>query len=84
MPEETPLKGEREAAVKMLDEHCHRLMEHFDSVQIFVTRNEEARMDGTFLVNRGAGNWLCRYGQIREWLIFEEEKIRQAARPVAD
>lgn len=75
------LKAEREAAVKMLDDHCNKLMEHFDSVQIFVTRNEQARADGTLQVNRGAGNFYTRYGQLREWSLYEDARIFHQAKP---
>lgn len=78
------LKAEREEAVRMLDEHCNQLMEHFDSVQIFVTRHEEAKAGGTIYVNRGAGNWFARCGQIREWVVFEDQKIRETAKPTRE
>lgn len=56
------------------------LLEHFDTVQIFVTRHMPAEMDGTVMCNRGGGSWNARYGQIREWLIYEEQRIRECAR----
>lgn len=71
--------NEHEGYVKMLDAHCAKLGEHFDTVHIFVTRHEGDR-DQTRMVNRGSGTWFSRFGQIREWLIYEEERIRESAR----
>lgn len=45
------------------------LGEHFDSVQVFVTRYMPAEVDGTRNLNIGVGNWFTRYGQVREWLV---------------
>lgn len=48
-----------------------QLMEHFDTVQIFVTRQNEGA-EGTVNANWGAGNWFARYGQVRGWLIYQD------------
>ncbi len=53
------------------------LMEHFDSVAIFVTRHEPAEKDGTVNASWGAGNWFTRYGQIRTWVLKEEARTAQ-------
>jgi len=45
------------------------LFKHFDTVQIFATR-QDAR-DGTASVKIGLGNWFARYGQISLWLESE-------------
>jgi hypothetical protein len=50
------------------------LGEHFDTVQVFVTRHGP---DGTGNAGFGEGSWYARYGQVREWLIREDEKIRR-------
>lgn len=81
MPSDEYTKEEREQDVKLLDDCCAKLSEHYDTVQIFFTRNEGSRLDGTVTCNRGSGNWCARYGQIREWLVYEDERIREAARP---
>lgn len=47
-----------------------RLSEHFDTVQIFVTRQTS---DGTVNCQWGSGNWFARYGQIKQWLVKEDE-----------
>jgi hypothetical protein len=55
---------------------CSSLMEHFDTVQIFCTRNQPDASDpnggGTVNVQFGMGNWFARYGQVREFVIYEE------------
>ncbi len=71
--------NEHTDAVKMLDKHVNELSEHFENVHIFVTRHEGEK-DQTRCVNRGSGNWFARYGQIREWLVYEDQKIRECAK----
>jgi hypothetical protein len=54
------------------------LGEHFDTVQIFVTRSEP---DGeTVTVQLGSGNWCAREGFVREWLVRQDERARQRIR----
>lgn len=52
------------------------LIEHFDTVQIFVTRHEAGRCDGTIHVIHGEGNYFARLGQISEWVVQERERAR--------
>lgn len=56
------------------------LGEHFDAVHIFASRCESGRLGGTVFVNMGTGNWFTRYGQIREWIVYEDESTRTNAR----
>lgn len=63
----------------LVQQHVNQLAEHFDSVQIFVTAYDGSH-DRTRTVNLGAGNWFSRYGQVREWVIYEDEKIKLYAR----
>lgn len=46
------------------------IMEHCDSVRIFVTKDGDGRGDdkATLAYNRGDGNWFAQYGQIVEWV----------------
>lgn len=67
---------ERDQHIKRIDDHCHQLMERYDSVQVFVTKHTEIENGGTIHFNRGCGNWMARYGQIQEWMIYEDERIR--------
>lgn len=71
---------QKEADKKRVADTVQNLMEHFDTVQIFVTRHMPAEVDGTLCLNRGNGHWCARYGQIREWLVYEDERIKICAR----
>lgn len=62
------------AAVKAALE---RLGPQFDAVHIFATRYEQQE---TVTVSMGTGNWFARYGQIRSWLLREDEGTRMRAR----
>jgi hypothetical protein len=57
-------------------EAAQLLAEHFDSVQIFVSRHEQTTHGGTININYGTGNWFARYGQINNWLTREDEYER--------
>lgn len=48
-------------------QHINDLMMRFDSVQVFVTRQESPEI-GTVAFSDGRGNWYARYGQITEWV----------------
>ena len=51
------------------------LAEHFDSVQIIVTRHgTEESNENTTVVSSGKGNWFARYGSVREWLTKEDAR----------
>lgn len=69
-----------EEAVARLTRHVNELGEHFDTVQIFVTRHEPGVCDGTLEVNHGCGNFYARESQIRAWVIRQEEQVRIKAR----
>lgn len=74
MAESTP---EAEADLSKIQEHIDALMEHFDTVQIFVTRFEHENDKQTVSVNLGGGSWQARYGQIVEWLVRTDERTRK-------
>lgn len=63
-----------------LERACEALGEHFDSVQIFVTRHEPGALNGTIHANWGCGNFFTRYGVVRQWLIKEDERTREGVR----
>lgn len=69
-----------EADIELVKKHVEALGEHFDSVHIFCTRHEAGEENGTVQLNQYAGNFFARYGQVREWLIRQEEQSRQAVR----
>lgn len=52
------------------------LMEHFDAVQIFTNRVDLDGADETTTVTYGRGNFLSRYGQIKQWAIKIDESVR--------
>lgn len=60
---------------KILKKHVDQLMEHFETVQIFVTC-QLATKDGlmcTLANNEGAGNFFARRGQVRDWMLRQDE-----------
>lgn len=62
-------------------EAARNLAEHFDAVEILVTRRDG---DGsTRTIAKGCGNWHARLGVVREWLLNTEEQIREEGREIA-
>lgn len=74
MSEPTTEQGDRDMAV--VKAAVQGLGEHFDTVQIFVTRYEPQDEGGTTNINYGAGNWFARFGQVRDWTVKREEDAR--------
>lgn len=72
--------SDREADLERVKVAAQSLGEHFDSVQIFVTRHAAYEENGTIKVNYGEGNWFSRYGQIAEWMLCTDERIRKEVR----
>ena len=73
-PEEKARRQERAAFVqKCVDD----LSEHWDCVSIFVTHYEAK---WTQSLSRHSGSWHGRYGQLKEWMIYEDERVRISAR----
>lgn len=70
-------KRQQEEDLKLLRQHVDQLAEQFDSVQIFVTRHEQGQLDGTISSTVGSGNWYARFGNVREWLIQEDQRARE-------
>jgi len=60
--------AQRERIVK---DAVAKLMEHFETVQIFVTRHDSHV--GTGACTRGDGNFYARMGQVRDWIDREHE-----------
>lgn len=68
-----------ESDIKLLDRAIAVLSEHFDTVQVFVSR--EIADGSTVTVNRGQGNYFARYGQASCWVDRQRADIRvQAAK----
>lgn len=66
----------------VLESHAAQLMERFDTVQIFATRHEPSRLNGTVEASIGQGNWFARWGQVRLWC--EREQVKEASRENAN
>lgn len=49
------------------------LGEHFDTVHVFATVHDPSSDGGTVNVSAGVGNWLTRYGQVKDFVIRTEE-----------
>lgn len=52
---------------RFLDQKLAELMEHFDTVQIVVTRHEKAT-DTTYKMSKGSGNMYARVCSMEAWL----------------
>ncbi len=61
---------DKELLQKLVNQHCEQLMEHFDSVQIFVTEHV-ASENSTRSYETGRGNFYSRLGQIQEWVVMQ-------------
>ena len=72
------------AEMKLVDNHVNQLLEHFDTVQIFASRHAPTTHDGTVRMHSGAGNWFARYGQVRDWIVMQEERMRIVVRKEAE
>ena len=75
--------SESDAELKLLQDACEKLGEHFETVHIFVTRikDDDSPEDrGTINANWGSGNWFARYGQIQSWVTKQDEQTRKEVR----
>lgn len=66
--------------IDLLDKAIAGLMEHYDTVTVFVTkvvRHPAENGNVTFNMSRGAGNWHARYGQIHEFMIAQKRRIER-------
>jgi hypothetical protein len=69
------MADEAEQDMDVLRRHAAMLGEHFDTIQIFVTRHV-AEDDDTITAHYGTGHWLARLGQVRDWVIQQDERVR--------
>ena len=53
-----------------------------DTVHVFATKRVLGRK--TMIYDVGEGDWYARYGQVREWLLQEDEIIRDKVRSRGD
>lgn len=66
-------ESEFDRDMALIKSHAAQLSEHFDSVQVFVTRY---RGGETVSVAHGCGNWFARYGQVKDWVVKADARIR--------
>lgn len=69
---------EQDPEMDRLAKICEELGEHFDNIQIFVSRFDST--EGTTSINYGSGNWHARRGHIQTWLTKEDERNRKEVR----
>lgn len=69
---------QKEADEQRVKEAVDLLSEHFDNVQIFCNSYKSGGMTSVFA--KGHGNWFARIGQIRYWLIRDDEDTRMEQR----
>lgn len=60
-----------EKDMELIQSHVDQLREHFDSVTIGVTRYESGGL--TTNIVRGSGNFYARVGQMKDWIIVQDE-----------
>ncbi len=77
--DQTPEQKRRADDRSMIQQHVNALAEHWESVHIFCSRHDGAK-EQSRCINLHSGSWFTRYGQIREWVEYEEERIRIQAR----
>lgn len=80
MSDPTP---EEKADLEIVERAVNALAEHFETIQVFVTRSNSevgAKPEGTINVALGAGNWFARYGQVKEWCVRSDEDTRLSRR----
>lgn len=71
-------EDERRKLLELISAHVGQLAEHFDNVQIFCSKVEDGG-DVSLTLHKGTGNWQARYGQVKEWIIYNEAQIAHKA-----
>lgn len=72
------MTDDREQLVSAVNEAAGKLIEHCDSVQIFVTLHKGDEQN-TISYETGRGSFYCRYGQVVEWISIQEQYQRNEA-----
>ena len=60
-------------ARELVDKAVSQLGEHFDSVRIFVTKQLDDGSTNTRAIDSGAGNFYAQLGQIREFIVIQDQ-----------
>lgn len=61
-----------DAQQKLVDECSAKLLEHFDSVRIFVSKHDGGETN-TASYEAGGGNFYAQLGQVAEWLDIQRQ-----------
>lgn len=77
------MSTEQDEDIKRVEGVAKALMEHYDSVQIFVTR-QDGYEQTTMELKAGYGNFYARLGQIQTWLTRQDEEARNYQRSLHD
>jgi hypothetical protein len=71
-------------AKALVAKHASELAEQFETVRIFVSWPHADDAHRTMTYDTGRGNWFASYGQIRQWVIAEDEALRKSVRESED
>ncbi len=69
--------GDKDKDLAELERHVAQLGERFDTIRIFATTHSGSE---TFSSTSGGGNLYAQLGQVREWLIRQDEMAKCNAR----
>lgn len=78
MNDEERLDEGSEYRRRLVDAKVNELMEHFDSIRIFVSFRGSPTTTQTYTT--GGGNFHAQMGQVKEWVIRQDEFVREDAR----
>lgn len=62
----------------LVDKACDGLIEHCDTVQIFITKHAGDEQN-TLSYEHGRGNFYARFGYVHEWLSIQDQYQRNEA-----
>lgn len=68
-----------EIAEKMADELASKLIEHCDSVRIFIT-NHDGGHDQSGAYSVGRGNFYAQLGQVKDWVVRQDTLTKVEAK----
>lgn len=63
--------------LKEIERHVAQLGEHFESIRIIASRNQDGK---TITCSSGAGNFYAQLGSVRDWLVRQEAQSQEHAR----
>lgn len=76
--DDAPVAGDHEATNKILWRHIVQLLEHFDTVHIFVA-SYDPRTKDTYALCQGEGNYHARFGCVYNWVEQQRQMMRESA-----